>query len=82
MKDRKTPRLWETLPWIWLVAAWLGAVAFTALWGRTCLDSDMASEMVLASQLNREGGILSTNWYYSTELRVFCEQLLFKVGLM
>ena len=38
--------------------------------------------MVLASQLNREGGILSTNWYYSTELRVFCEQLLFKVGLM
>ena len=82
MKDRKTPRLWETLPWIWLVAAWLGAVAFTALWVRTYLDSDMASEMVLASQLNREGGILSTNWYYSTELRVFCEQLLFKVGLM
>lgn len=82
MKERKTPRLWEALPWIWLVAAWAGAVAFTALWGRTCLDSDMASEMVLASQLNREGGILSTNWYYSTELRVFCEQLLFKVGLM
>ena len=41
MKDRKTPRLWETLPWIWLVAAWLGAVAFTALWGRTYLDSFM-----------------------------------------
>ena len=51
------------------------------LYGRSLLDSDMASEMVLAAKLNEEGGILSTTWYYSTELRVFCEQLLFKLGL-
>lgn len=28
------------------------------------------------------GGVLSQNWYYSTELRVFCQQLLFKLGLL
>lgn len=50
-------------------------------YGRSLLDSDMASEMVLASILNEEGGILTSSWRYSTELRVFCQQLLFKLGL-
>ena len=81
--SRKGPthRIGAALPWVWLVAAWAFGVIFMAVYGRSLLDSDMASEMVLAAQLNREGGILSTNWYYSTELRVFCEQLLFKLGL-
>lgn len=69
------------LPWVWLAGAWLFGVVFMRLYGRSLLDSDMASEMVLAAQLNREGSLLSANWYYSTELRVFCEQLLFKLGL-
>lgn len=74
-------RVGAALPWLWLVAAWIFGVVFMLRYGRSLLDSDMASEMVLAAQLNREGGILSENWYYSTELRVFCEQLLFKLGL-
>lgn len=72
---------WAVVPWLWPFGAWLFGVAFMLVCGRSLLDSDMASEMVLAAQLNREGGILSTAWYYSTELRVFCEQLLFKLGL-
>lgn len=76
-----TRRFWMVVPWLWLFGAWLFGVIFMLVYGRSLLDSDMASEMVLAAQLNREGGILSTNWYYSTELRVFCEQLLFKLGL-
>lgn len=71
----------KLLPWLWLTGAWVFGVVFMAVYGRSLLDSDMASEMVLAAQLNEEGGILSANWYYSTELRVFCEQLLFKLGL-
>lgn len=83
VKTKKTPgRLfWAVIPWVWLLGAWLFGVFFMVAYGRSLLDSDMASEMVLAAQLNKEGGFLSTAWYYSTELRVFCEQLLFKLGL-
>lgn len=41
------------------------------------LDADMSSELVLSDLLRQEGGILSTNWYYSTELMVINTQLLF-----
>ena len=70
------------LPWLWLAAAYLAAVAFCAVYGRACLDSDMASEMVLADLLNQEGGLISRNWYYSSEIRVVYQQLAFRVGLL
>lgn len=79
---RKRPALRQVLPWVWLAAAWLAAVAFCAVYGRAYLDSDMASEMVLADLLNREGGLLSVNWFYSTEIRVVYQQLVFRLGLL
>ena len=51
-------------------------VYMTWQWGAQWLDSDDSAEMILAELLNREGGILSKNWYYSTELRVFNTQLV------
>ena len=36
----------------------------------TDLDSDMSSELILAKMLKEEGRILTSNWYYSTELRI------------
>ena len=41
------------------------------------IDSDASSELVLAHLLSREGGILSQNWFYSTELRVLNTQLVY-----
>lgn len=41
------------------------------------LDSDMSSEMVLSNLIAHERGILSSNWFYSTELRVINTQLFF-----
>ena len=83
MAEKKAAeRVWRAAGWVWLAAAWLAGVALMWRFGRSLLDSDMASEMVLADLLNREGGVLSQNWYYSTELRVFCQQLLFKLGLL
>ena len=38
----------------------------------------MASEMVLADLLNKEGKIISTNWYYSTEIRIIGQFLFYK----
>lgn len=52
------------------------------LWRYTpyTLDSDAASELVLAKHLADSGGaILSKNWYYSTELKVLCDQLAFEL---
>lgn len=41
------------------------------------INSDMSSELVLANQLaHGDGGVLSDNWYYSTELRVVNTQLI------
>lgn len=41
------------------------------------LDSDASSEMVLAYSLYQNGGILSRDWMYSTELRVLNTQLIY-----
>ena len=57
---------------------WCAVVLFDYKYGKVYLDSDMASEMVLANQLNKEGTLLSTNWYYSTEIRIFGNAILFK----
>lgn len=41
------------------------------------LDSDMASELVLARQLVSERTLFSGQWYYSTEVRLLNTQLIF-----
>lgn len=38
--------------------------------GKWIVDSDLASEMILSDLLNKEGSIISHNWFYSTELKV------------
>ena len=47
----------------------------------TMTNSDMASELILANLLNSEHKFISTNWIYSTELRVFCTQIIYKLAL-
>lgn len=46
------------------------------------LTSDDASELVLGRLLADEGGILSKNWYYSTELRVLNTNIFYKLFFM
>ena len=40
-------------------------------------DSDVSSELILARLLAEEGRIITPNWYYSTEIRVFNTNLVF-----
>ena len=42
-------------------------------------NSDIASDMILGKLLSQEGGILSKNWFYSTELHVVHTQLIYKL---
>lgn len=49
---------------------------FTYTYGENNIDADNSSEMVLSKLLSEEGGFLSRNWFYSTELRVLNTQLV------
>lgn len=75
-------RLWQALPWLWMAAGYLLDLWYQLVPGRWIVDSDLASEMVLADLLNQEGSIISTNWYYSTELKVVNLQWFYRLGLM
>ena len=46
------------------------------------LNSDASGEMLLANHLNKVGGFLSTDWFYSSELRVLNTQIVYKLGLL
>ncbi len=70
------------LPWLVFGLFWLAATMLTYRWGTYYLDADMASEMVLANQLNEEGGFLSTNWFYSTEIHILGEVHVFRLLLL
>ncbi len=48
-------------------------------WGVQHLDSDDSAEMILSELLSRTGGILTKNWFYSTEIRVLNTQLVMSV---
>ena len=63
------------------VAVLLAAIVITAVtsWtvSTTLLDSDTSSELILGEKLAREGGILSSSWFYSTELQVIDCQIIY-----
>jgi len=69
-------------PWLWLVFAYIWEAVYQIIHGREVLDADLAAEMVLSDLLNKEHSILSKNWFYSTELRVFESQWFYRLGLL
>ena len=54
----------------------LVSMYFIYRFGMNNIDADNSSEMVLAKLLAEEKTFLSTNWFYSTELRVLNTQLV------
>ena len=68
--------------WAWLILGYVLDIWYQLVPGEWVIDSDLAAEMVLANMLNNEKSILSTNWFYSTELRVFNLQWFYRVGLL
>ncbi len=53
------------------------SVIITYFATKYCIDSDASSELVLANHLAENGGILTADWGYSTELRVLNTQLVY-----
>ena len=63
--------------WLFLAISYFILFMFIYKHGIYMLDSDMSSELVLAKQLAEENALISSDWWYSTELRVINTQLVF-----
>lgn len=74
--------VWRILPWLWLVTGYAVLIWYQLVPGRWMVDGDMSSEMILAKLLNEEKSIVSHNWFYSTELRVFHFQWFFRFAML
>lgn len=70
-------KLRRALPWLVLAGSFLVLCVFEWRNVTDLLDSDMASDMIYANLLAKEGSFLSTSWYYSTELRIIHNHLFF-----
>ena len=82
IKNEKMDVCYRLFPWIWMLVGFVYNIWYQIFPGKFILDADLASEMVLSDLLNSTGDILSTNWYYSTELRVFQSQWFYRLGLL
>lgn len=63
--------------WLLFICCFAGSCLFLVQNVEHFINSDMASDMILAELLAEEGTLLSKNWYYSTELFVIHAYLLF-----
>ena len=65
---------------IWpILLAEIAVLTFSSWkWGAQNLNSDLSADMILPELLSRTGGIVSNNWYYSTEFRFLHTQLILK----
>lgn len=71
------------VPLIWLAIGYVWDILYHLIAGKIMTDSDMSSEMILASILNQEHSItgLTHNWRYGSEIRVFEMQWFYRIGL-
>ena len=66
---------------LWIIIGILVNTIFVCVYGSRMVDSDMSVEMILADFLNETHSIISKDFFYTTELRVFNIQWLFRIGL-
>lgn len=76
-REKRWHFLWLALTWACLLYACLRS--WQVIQGRMyyLLDSDMSSDLLLSYVLRQEHTLLTTNWFYSTELRFFHNHLVF-----
>lgn len=73
----------QLLPWLWLAAGYILDMWYQLVPGHKLIDSDLASDMILASILNQDHSFLLThNWCYSTEIKVVGLPIFYRIGLL
>lgn len=80
---KKYDKLFKYLPWAILAITFISTFVYVYLNFGAYVDSDMASEMILANLLNQEGDLItSQNWMYSSEIRIFYVQIFYRLTLL
>ncbi len=82
MKSSGLKKIGRLLPWLWLAAGYVLDLWFQLVPGKWIVDSDLASDMILANILNKEHSFFSHNWYYSTEIKAVGLHWFYKLGLL
>lgn len=77
MKSKLFKNKINIIGFLCIIAALAILMIFLDKYIMNMLDSDLSSELILAKLLNSEKGILTSNWFYSTEVRVLNTQLVF-----
>lgn len=77
MKEEKIEQGFLLFGKIMLIAVILLNAWITYRYYFNFVSSDDASELVLSKMLAADGGVLSTNWHYSTELEILNTQLVY-----
>ena len=77
MTERKRSRIETLAAALFFALCFLSSAYLAYRTSEYIFDSDASSELVLAELLSRQGGILSSDWFYSTELRVLNTQLVY-----
>ena len=62
-----------------LVVSYIFVVYYMNAKATALLDSDEAAELILGKLVSESGGIFSDNWFYSTELRVLNNQIVYSL---
>ncbi|MBQ9007998.1 MAG: hypothetical protein IJ088_01525 [Clostridia bacterium] len=78
---KPTFRISKLIPWLLLGLALALSLFVYARYGLHTLDADQSSEFVLANHLNQKRALLSTDWFYSTELRTVSPVPIYQLGL-
>ena len=82
MKGSNLKKIGALLPWLWLAAGYVLDIWFQLVPGKWIVDSDLASDMILANILNKEHSFFSYSWYYSTEIMAVGLHWFYKLGLL
>lgn len=82
MKGSGLKKIRALLPWLWLAAGYVLDIWFQLVPGKWIVDSDLASDMILANILNKEHSFFSYSWYYSTEIKAVGLHWFYKLGLL
>ena len=77
MKSRRHKWIVGVTAAVFLLLCFLSSTILTYRTSEYIIDSDASSELLLGKVLSEDGGVLSKNWYYSTELRVLNTQLVY-----
>lgn len=73
----KKDKAFQIISFVLLAAAVIGTVIFVNARMECLLNADDASEMVLGRLLSEENSLVSTHWFYSTEIRIINTQIFY-----